>query len=294
MSKFTFYKKPKLNSPYLVAGFDGWPDAGKVSSGAVRYLRNKLNARKFAEIDPNDFYIFQSPGVELLRPTTVIEDGQVKDLSLPSTGFWAWNNKESTGHDLILVLGVEPHLRWNEYADVFLNLAQELSVQRIYTIGGTYDRVPHTMEPIISAVSNDQALEAELRKYNIEPTSYHGPSSVHSLLLYSATKRNLKSASIWGHAPHYIQTPNSKVCYSILIRLTAMLEMAIDLDDIKQEGEELDEQINMAVAQKPELAEYVKKLEEEYRLADTHEAAGPEEIIREVEDFLRDKKDSEE
>ena len=294
MHNLIFYERPELNSPYLVAGFEGWPDAGKVSSGVVRYLRDKLNARKFAEINPDDFYIFQSPGVELLRPITVIEDGQIKELSLPSTGFWAWNKEEKAGHDLILVLGVEPHLRWNEYADVLLNLAQELAVQRIYTIGGTYDRVPHTRELIISAVANDPALEAELKEYNTEPTSYHGPSSVHSLLLSSATKRNLKSASIWGHAPHYIQTPNSKVCYGILKRLTAMLEIAIDLDDIRQEGEELDEQINMAVAQKPELAEYVKKLEEEYRLAGTHEAAGPEEIIREVEDFLREKKGSEE
>ena len=202
MSSLIIYEQPKLNSPYLVAGFEGWPDAGKISSGVVGYLRDKLKAMRFAEIKPDDFYIFQAPGAELLRPITVIEDGQISDLIMPSTDFWVWNNEGKVGHDLILVLGVEPHLRWNEYVDSLLDLAQELAVQRIYTVGGTYDRVPHTREPIITAVANDPALEAELREYTTEATSYHGPSSVHSLLLFSATKRNLKSASIWGHAPH--------------------------------------------------------------------------------------------
>lgn len=36
-------------------GFEEWPDAGKVSSGVVGYLRDKLQARKFAEIKPDDF-----------------------------------------------------------------------------------------------------------------------------------------------------------------------------------------------------------------------------------------------
>jgi len=52
------HHRPELNRPYLVAGFEGWPDAGRVSSGVVGYLRDKLNARKCAEVKPDDFYIF--------------------------------------------------------------------------------------------------------------------------------------------------------------------------------------------------------------------------------------------
>ena len=63
--------------------------------------------------------------------------------------------------------------------------------------------------------------------------------------------------------------------------------------DIREAGESLDKQINRAMAQKSELAEYVKKLEEEYQLTLGYEASGPEEIIKEVEDFLREKKEEE-
>lgn len=289
MGNVIIYEMPELNSPYLVAGFEGWPDAGRISTGVIGYLRDKLKAEKFAEIKPDAFYVFQSPGAELLRPLTVIENGLIKELSLPSTGFWAWRNEKAM-HDLILLLGIEPHLRWNEYTDSILDFAQEFGVNRIYTVGGTYDMVPHTREPIISAVVNDPGLGVELRKYDIESTEYKGPSSVHTLLLLSAGKRNLKAASLWGHAPHYIQVPNAKVCYSMLIKLTAMLEIELDLEDIRKASEYLDEQVNKAIEQKPELGEYVKRLEGKHRFGEPL----AEDIIKEVEDFLRKSTDGEE
>ena len=68
MGNVIIYEMPELNSPYLVAGFVGWPDAGRISTGVIGYLRDKLKAEKFAEIKPDAFYVFQSPGAELLRP----------------------------------------------------------------------------------------------------------------------------------------------------------------------------------------------------------------------------------
>jgi len=290
---FIIYKRPTLIQPYLVMGFEGWPDAGRVSSGVVGYLRDKLQAEKFAEVKPDDFYIFQSPGVERRRPVTDIEDGLVKTLSVPSTTFW-FHKKGNSAHDLIISLGMEPELGWNKYVELVLDLAQEFGVERIYTIGGTYDRVPHTIEPIITSVVNDPSLRTEMREYGIEFTNYKGPSSIHTMLLVSAGKRALKAASLWGHAPHYVQVPNAKVCYSILNTLTRMLEIAIDLEDVKRAGEYLDEQVSKAIEQKAELKDYVRRLEEEYSKG-RYEAGKPlgEDIIKEVEDFLRKKKDEE-
>ena len=165
-------------------------------------------------------------------------------------------------------------------------------MERIYTIGGTYDTVPHTIEPIITAVVNDPGLRDEMSKYGIGLINYKGPSSVHTFLLFSAKKRDLKAASLWGHVPHYVQVPNAKVCYGILGKLTGMLEIAVDLDDIKRAGEYLDEQVSQAIEQKAELRDYVRRLEQEYSKG-KYEAGGSlgEDIIKEVEDFLRKKKD---
>ena len=293
MQDLIIYERPYLVQPYLVMGFEGWPDAGRVSSGTVTYLKDKLAARKLAMVRPDDFYLFQSPDVELKRPIIDIEDGMVKTLKLTSTTFWFYKSAEST-HDLIISRGREPELAWNRYVNLVLDFAQELNVERIYSIGGTYDRVPHTIEPVITAVFNYPDLKAEMGKHGIDLINYTGPSSIHSLLIVSAKERGLKMASLWGHVPHYIQVANTKVCYSILNKLAKILNIAVDLDDMKRASEYLDRQVSEAIKEKTELEDYVKRLEEEYCQGkrEAGEVLG-EDIIKEVEDFLRKKKDEE-
>ena len=151
--RIIIYEKPKLNKPYLLIGFEGWPDAGKVSSGAVSYLRDKLGVRELAEVAPDDFYLFQSPSDEIKRPVVDIQDGLVTGLSLPATKLWFYKN-QGAGHDLIIMLGREPELRWNDYVNLILDLAQNFGVVRAYAIGGTYDVVPHTLAPMVVAVQD--------------------------------------------------------------------------------------------------------------------------------------------
>lgn len=88
--------------------------------------------------------------------------------------------------------------------------------------------------------------------------------------------------------------PNAKVCYGILSKLTKMLEIALDLEDLKKAGEYLDDQVGKAIKQKPELEDYVRRLEEESSKG-RYQAGEPlaEDIIKEVEDFLKKRKDEE-
>lgn len=293
MGSVIVYEKPELNRPYLVAGFEGWPDAGKVSTGAVGYLRDTLQAEMFAEIKPDDFYIYQAPGVELVRPTASIQQGVVRQLDMPSACFWAWHDDRAE-HDVVLLLGVEPHLRWNEFADSVLDFAGELGVERLFTVGGVNNWVPHTIEPVVSVVANDPELARELGRHGADATTYEGPSSVHTLLLLSAGNRGLKAASLWGHAPFYIQVPNTKVCYGVLKVLSETMSIDFDLDEIREAADELDEQISSAMEQKPELKEYVRRLEEQYRIGGRYEEPLGQDVIHDVEDFLRGSKDGEE
>ncbi len=46
-------KEHKLNSPYLVAA---WPGMGNVALKAVTYLREKLRAEEFGEIEASAFF----------------------------------------------------------------------------------------------------------------------------------------------------------------------------------------------------------------------------------------------
>jgi proteasome assembly chaperone (PAC2) family protein len=281
------YERPKLIKPYLIMAFEGWPDAGQVASGAATYLRDKLAARQMAEVEPDDFYLFQSPAGDLRRPTVEIKNGLTGPLKLPATGFWFYKGEKSP-HDLIILLGREPDLRWRGYADLILGFAREYHVERIYAIGGTFDIVPHTIEPLVGAVLGAPELGVEMSREGVQLINYRGPSSIHSEILLEAGRRGIQTLALWGYVPHYVQVPNARVCHAVLRRLVRMLRLDIDLASLERDGRHLTETIDRAVAEKPELAEYVKRLEAEYGKG--HEPPGQprnEDIIREIEDFLK-------
>lgn len=292
MECVVFYQRPSLRDPYLVLGFSGWPDAGAVSSRTLNYLIEKLDAVKFAQLEAEEFYYFPS-----LRPLIAVEGGEIRGYSFPSNDIFFWQS-DLAPHDLILFRGIEPHLRWWKFVNCILDLAEEFNVRRLFTIGGTYDQIPHTREPKVSALTSHPQLLKELKLYNVNFTTYYGPSSIHSALLLACRQRGIEGISLWGHAPYYIQQPNPRVCHSILLRLLPMLGIDIELNDLMVEAASLDAQVNKALSENQELLAYLKKLEEWYARqeaqeevpssTDFPEAPGEQEkLIKEIEEFLR-------
>ena len=113
------YDRPKFKSPRLLLGFSGWMDGGDVSTGTVHCLIEKLGASKFAQIDPEGFYIYSFPGMmevtALFRPHTKIKEGLIRTYDVPHNAFYA-----SEEDDLILFLGKEPNMRWEDFTGCIL------------------------------------------------------------------------------------------------------------------------------------------------------------------------------
>jgi proteasome assembly chaperone (PAC2) family protein len=83
--------------------------------------------------------------------------------------------------------------------------------------------------------------------------------------LEAARKKGLKAMSLWGHAPHYLQTKNVRVVYSVLKRWMDLTGMEIDLSGLEGASHTFDQQVNHLVEQDPKLQEVISKLEEIYR-----------------------------
>jgi len=283
MEGLILYETPELHSPCLVAGFSGWPNAAEASTGVVTYLKTKLGANKFAHISPEEFYDFSS-----LRPLVTIEAGLIKEVEFVDCELFYWRGESA--HDLVLLIGAEPHLRWHRFGQLILDMAQQLGVARVYALGGIYDASPHTAEPRVSGLVNEAQLLTELVAHGIEPATYIGPVSFHGPLLDMCRERNIEAISIWGRAPHYVPTYNPKVIATVVSRLARMLEMDIDISDLREAAQDLDRRVQIAISQNPKLEEYVKILEERYQQVGEQAALpseGADEIIRAVEDFLR-------
>ncbi len=292
MEEIIYLEKPNLKKPYLIIGFEGWPNAGEVSSFALQQLIDSLEAKKFASIPTENFYQISS-----LRPVAVIKEGRLIELKIPGNHFYYVKNPLSP--DLILFHGIEPHLRWNVFADIILDLAEKYDVPQIFTIGGTYDYIPHTFPPMVSALFNHEELKEVVIRTGLGLTEYSGPISIHTFILEAAKKKGLKAISLWGHAPQYLQTKNIKVACAVLRKLMELTKIEIDLSEVENASDYFDEQVNQLVKEDPKLQEVISKLEEVYKRsekisAETRKEEGlKEDKVVYIQAFLKKTEDEE-
>ncbi len=258
MDEIIYHEMPLLNRPYLIAGFEGWPNAAEVSSFSLQHLIERLKAKKFASIPLGQFYEMSSN-----RPAAIIKEGRLEELIFPGNHFYY--SKDLSGKDLILFSGIEPHFRWDIFADLFLDLAQRFGVQLLFTVGGTYDYIPHTYPTVVSAVFNNEELRGEILEAGLNLTEYAGPISIHTFLLEAARKRSMKAVSLWGHAPQYLQARNIKVVCTVLKRLNALMKTEMDFTGLENASDHFDRQVNELVHQDPKLMEMINRLEEAYQ-----------------------------
>jgi proteasome assembly chaperone (PAC2) family protein len=286
MGKLVLAKQPALQAPYLVAGFAGWPNGGGVSTDVVDFLTSYLAAEHIGEITSEGLYIHSSPSLAS-RPIIKIDQGLVTSMHFPTNELYAWQGQNGA-HDLLLLQGIEPDLHWDQFAEAILECVQTFGVQRFYTIGGYLDYAPHTREPRISAVVTDAALQAELTAYDLDLAEYEGPTSIQSYLLALCQEQSIEGISLWGGTPSYIQGAYPKVIHTMLHLLSQMWHLPMELGILVEQTAELETSLHEQIDNNPELADYIKRLEQAYDLAE-HEQPQPETdtIVDEIQQFLR-------
>ena len=256
MDALKIQELPSLRKPILIAAFAGWPDAAEVASGSARYLARKLRARRFAEIDPEEFYVFTET-----RPNTIILAPGQRALEWPANEFFSWTNPDGE-HDLVILQGREPNLNWREYVEIVLDLAKRLDVSQVIALGGTYDAVSHRGQVSLSGHATNETLTERLAEFGITASGYEGPSSVQSALLDACRERDITAASLWGHAPHYVRAaPNPKVSHAMLKVLRTLLGVDFDISELYTQGEALEQKVDAAMLENPELRDYIDQLD---------------------------------
>ena len=261
--QLSIYKSPALRNPRLLLGFSGWMDGGEVSTGTVRCLIDKLDAERFAEIEPNGFYIYSFPGTmeitALFRPHTKIRDGLIETYEIPTNTFYA-----SAKSDLILFLGKEPSLRWEDFADCIFAICEDFGVKTIYFIGSVAGLVPHTREPRLFCSVSDRILKETFKHYGVYFTNYEGPASIVTYLTAACRQRGLGMVSLVATIPAYVQGNNPKCIEAVTKRLAGMLDIEVDLRDMAAVSEAFEKKLVEVIQEQPELAENIRKLEEDY------------------------------
>ena len=285
LDHFTLLRPPKGKISHLLMAFRGWPDANEAATWTIRCLMRKLSAKKMAELDPEEFFDFGH-----VRPFIKLNKEGVRDLRWPSNELFYHNSTDSS-QNFIFLLATEPSLKWRTYCDAILDLVMKSGVHTVIHLGSLMDAVPHTRPLRITGSATDPETLKTLASLAIHTSNYQAPSSISSAMMERCNVKGLKFITLWGHGPHYLQTaPNLKVTHGLVQAVCQLLDVKLDLQDLKTAAATFDDEIQKSVEKDSHLKTYVQKLEEQYDqdAAALAEMPDGEEMVREVEEFLKD------
>jgi proteasome assembly chaperone (PAC2) family protein len=284
MPELSVSHRPELRRPVLVAAFRGWNDGGQGATLAAGYLARHWEAERFAEIDPEGFYDFQQ-----VRPQVSLEDGLTRKLEWPENVFFH-APIPGLDRDAVILLGVEPNLRWRTFSGLVVDLAQELGVEMVVTLGSLLADVPHTRPAPVSAAARDPQLVEEL---GVEPSRYEGPTGIVGVLLDRCRAADIRSVSLWAAVPHYVSlAPSPRAAFALCGRLGELLGTEIDLAELEQASSEYSEQVSEAVSSDAETQSYVEELERRVDLMEAaEELPSGESLAAELTRFLREREE---
>ena len=283
MSYLTILRQPEFQLDCLIIAFEGWADAGESASTAIKFLHRKLQAKKFAEIDPEEFYDFTHA-----RPyTSRTRDGR-RRIQWPANDFFYWAGPGS-GKGAMTFLGIEPSLRWRTYSRTIVDLAKQHGVKRVFHIGALLDAVPHTRDVKLTGTSTDPELQKTLEAAGIHSSNYQGPTGISSAVMEACVNEGMDYLSLWGHTSHYLQAaPNYRIGFTLARFLTSTLDLPLELGELQTAAATFDEEVVKAVARDDQLSAYVLKLEGQYDESNpVAEMPDPTELVRDLEQFLR-------
>jgi proteasome assembly chaperone (PAC2) family protein len=284
-SELRIYERPALERPVLIGAFRGWNDGGQAATLAAGYLARLWGARKFADIDPELFVDFQDT-----RPLVSLDEGQTRRIEWPENTFYR-ARIPGTNRDAVLLVGVEPNYRWRTFSELIAELAHELRIELVVTLGALLADVPHTRPAPVTGAATDPKLVDEL---GLQLSRYEGPTGIVGVLLDACRRASIPSVSLWAAVPHYVSlAPSPRAARALCERLSGVLGLEVDVAELAEAEETYVEQVSEAVASDSETAAYVEELEQRADSLDWLEEAGGlpsgEALANEISRFLRER-----
>ena len=264
----------------MIAGWHQWADAGSISSGLPQYLVDRTRATKIGRIHSQEFYLFQIPGAHhFLRPVVKLDDGHRVSMERKLNEFYHAAGSET---DFVIFIGEEPHLNEDGYAEAFLDAVEALGVERVVAVAGVYGPVPYDRDRDISCVYSLREMRDDLTHYGVRFSSYEGGATISTYIADQAESRGIPFLTLYGLVPCYDFSAKSsgvqraamgedfKAWYDLMSRLDRLLDLGLDLSDLRQKADDLivawDDKLQQLAEAMPQLgvADYVEKVNADF------------------------------
>ena len=276
---------PLLRDPVMIIAFTGWNDAAEGASGALEHLLSAWREKDddvvpqlIADVEAEEFYDFQ-----VNRPQVSIDDSSIRSISWPGTQVFGLAIP-SMKRDLVIVTGVEPSMRWKRFTSDLLDLADDLEVTLVVTLGSLLADSPHTRPITVTGTASHPNIADRL---GVSISKYEGPTGILGIIQDGCMRRGIDAISLWAAVPHYASNaPSPKATLALINTLEEFLNIKIPLSDLPGKSDAWEREVNDLAADDSEIADYVKALEESKDAAELPEVSG-DTIAKEFERYLR-------
>ncbi len=242
----------ELRNPIVVIAYGGWNDGGESATTAIRHLLGELSVECLARIDTEEFLDFT-----VARPHVRLRERGSREIVWPTYEFFA-ARLEAQEHDLVLGLGIEPHLRWKAYCELVGSLVRSVAAHRVVLLGAYLADVIYSQPIRVQGFTTDPALSAEL---GLAPSTYEGPTGIVGVLAEVLRRQGVRTLSLWASLPHYVSiSPNPRGSLALLQSLVEVTGLRLDLSSLREEAAEFDQKASELIASDPQLSAYVREL----------------------------------
>jgi proteasome assembly chaperone (PAC2) family protein len=269
----------------MVCSFQGWNDAGDAASTTTAFLGQALSAKRFAQIDTEEFYDFQAN-----RPTVRVDESHARVISWPTVEMLEARAPRAP-RDLVVVQGTEPSMHWRAFSSLMVDLAEALDVQLVVTLGGLLADVPHSQPVAMTGFASDPAM---MERLGLKSSSYEGPTGIVGVLHAAFADAGIPSASVWASVPHYVAAAASpKAALALLRKLELMVGVSVDASELEEASGEYEHQVGLAVQSDPDIQAFVERLERRAAAESEQTRIGAQDLpsgdllAREFQRFLR-------
>jgi proteasome assembly chaperone (PAC2) family protein len=279
----SFEEMRPLHRPIMVVALRGWFDVAEVATDALNELCRQAPATVVASIDPDCFYDFTQE-----RPTVVFDDAELRHLTWPTNEFRVVRDPGGA-HDLLVLAGVEPHLRYATFADCIIHVARQVGCEVVVTVGAAAEAVPHTRPPMVVGSSTNAALAAAL---GLLRPQYQGITGVVGVLQQRLDAAGMPAVSLRVGVPHYLgnaKHPQSSA--ALLAHLEHVLGVPTGHDSLAEDAMRWRSLHDEAVAEDDQASAYVAMLERDFDQRAEASMPSADDLAAEFERFLREQRD---
>jgi predicted ATP-grasp superfamily ATP-dependent carboligase len=249
-------KLEQSEAPVLLYAFDGFVDSGIAAGLAIGDLVNQSESERLVTFNTDALIDYRSR-----RPPMTFSAEGWSDYHQPRLGIDLVHDAD--GSPFLLMYGPEPDSRWEAFAEAIIEVVETFDVRLAVGLHGMPSAAPHTREWKVTGPGNAGELIKQVAGKS--DAKLQMPGSAMALTEFKLREVGREAQTFVVHVPHYLtQMPSPIATTKLMKEVGVATGLSFDLSRLEKGADVQREQIDRQISEQPELAEAIKKMEEEW------------------------------